>query len=78
MDKGLVDLKECRVEASPALICLDGAGTSDGPDSAGPTGGTLVTVGVGAGSGDYWFDEEGEGGAGDWDDDPGEGGQGGN
>ncbi|TKC96468.1 hypothetical protein [Polyangium fumosum] len=69
--------EHCEVAAAPALICLDGAGASDGPDFTGPTGGTLVTVGVGAGTGDYWFGEEGAGGAGDDEAHVGEGGQGG-
>jgi len=70
--------KYCEVDAAPAPICLDGASPSDGPDYTGPTGGTLVTVGVGAGTGDYWFDEEeGAGGAGGSEDDPGEGEHGG-
>ena len=77
VDKQNVDLTRCQVEASPTLICLDGAGTSDGPDYTGPTGRTLVTVGVGAGTGDSWVDEEGAGGSGDWDGHPGEGGHGG-
>ncbi|MDC0741266.1 hypothetical protein [Polyangium mundeleinium] len=70
---------KCEFDAAPALICLDGAGSSNGPDYTGPTGGTLVTVGVGAGTGDYWFDEdeEGAGGEGGFDAHPGEGGHGG-
>ncbi|UQA60211.1 hypothetical protein [Polyangium aurulentum] len=49
-----------------------------GPDVSGPTGGTLVTVGVGAGTGDYYFQGEGgAGGAGGRGEEPGEGGQGG-
>ncbi|MDC3984756.1 hypothetical protein [Polyangium jinanense] len=69
---------KCEFEAAPALICLDGAGTSNGPDYTGPTGGTLVTIGVGVGTGDYWFDEEeGAGGEGGFDAHPGEGGHGG-
>ncbi len=61
------------------MICLDVAGGPDGsgPGAAGPTGGTLVTVGVGAGSGDYYLEEGGEDGAGGFDADPGDGGQGG-
>jgi hypothetical protein len=58
--------QRCKVEVSPAPICLDAAGAPDGsgPDVSGPTGGTLVTVGVGAGTGDYWISEDGVGGAG--------------
>lgn len=67
----------CKFEASPALICLDAPSPSNGPDFTSSTGGTLVTVGVGAGSGDYWFDEQGAGGAGSAGADPGAGGQGG-
>ncbi|MDC0741265.1 hypothetical protein [Polyangium mundeleinium] len=52
----------CKGEASPERICLDAPGSSNGPDFTGSTGGTFVTVGVGAGSGDYWFHEQGAGG----------------
>ncbi|MDI1478570.1 hypothetical protein QHF84_18275 [Polyangium sp. y55x31] len=68
---------DCKLEASPELICLDAPSPSNGPDFTGSTGGTFVTVGVGAGSGDYWFDEQGAGGAGSVWADPGAGGQGG-
>jgi len=78
--------KHCDIEVSPAMICLDAAGTPDGsgPDVSGTTGGTLVTVGVG--TGDYYFEGEGAGGAGgtggaggagERGEEPGEGGQGG-
>lgn len=74
------DERHCEVEVSPAALCLDAAGMPDGsgPDVSGPTGGTLVTVGVGAGTGDYYFQGEGgAGGAGGRGEEPGEGGQGG-
>jgi len=74
------DGMHCDVEVSPAMLCLDAAGTPDGsgPDVSGPTGGTLVTVGVGAGTGDYYFQGEGgAGGAGGGGEESGEGGQGG-
>jgi hypothetical protein len=63
----------CDVETSPELICLDAKVMPDGsgPDVSGPTGGTLVTVGVG--SGDYYFQSEGDGGAGGFSAEPGEG-----
>jgi len=56
-----MDLSVCgrwEIQVSPEVICLDGSGPLDGstPDVGGPTGGTLVTVGVG--SGDYYFHEE--------------------
>ncbi len=72
----LVD-RQCKVEASPERICLDVPGTSNGPDFTGSTGGTFVTVGVGAGSGDYGSHEQGAGGAGSAGADPGDQGQGG-
>jgi hypothetical protein len=73
------DSKHCDIEVSPTPICLDASGAPDGsgPDVSGPTGGTLVTVGVGAGSGDYYFQAEGEGGAGGYQAEPGAGGEGG-
>jgi hypothetical protein len=74
------DDRHCDVEVSPAALCLDAAGMPDGsgPDVGGPTGGTLVTVGVGAGTGDYYFQGEGgAGGAGGCGEESGEGGQGG-
>jgi hypothetical protein len=68
--------QHCEFDASPAVICLDGQGAPDGsgPDVGSPTGGTLVTVGVGGG--DYYLQSEGEGGAGGFGSE-GEGGAGG-
>jgi hypothetical protein len=76
---------------SPTMICLDADGglSGAGPDFTGPTGGTLVTVGVGAGvgTGDYYLQDDGAGGMGGaggaggeggFSEAPGEGGQGGN
>lgn len=62
----LVDLPEqCHYEASPEPICLDVKGGSpNGPDYTGPTGGTLVTIGVGASSGDYYLSGDGTAGGG--------------
>ncbi|MRG96975.1 hypothetical protein [Polyangium spumosum] len=71
---------DCKIEVSPAIICLDADGGSGGPGGPSPSGGTLVTVGVGAGSGDYWFDDDGAdgiGGEGGVSEAPGEGGVGG-
>lgn len=48
----------CKAEASPELICLDANGAAGGPS---PTGDTIVTVGAGAGSGDFHLGTE-EGG----------------
>jgi len=58
--------RDCTFEVFPTMICLDAAGRPDGsgPDVTGPTGGTLVTVGVGAGSGDFPLSGDGAGGAG--------------
>jgi hypothetical protein len=67
-----------KIDASPELICLDAAG-GPGPGVSDATGGTIVTVG--AGSGDYHFNDEaledGSGGAGGISRGPGEEGQGG-
>jgi hypothetical protein len=54
----------CDYEASPEPICLDASYGPDGsgPDVGSPTGGTIVTVGVG--SGDYYLEPEGVGGEG--------------
>jgi hypothetical protein len=54
----------CQVDASPALMCLDANGAAGGPS---PTGDIIVTVGAGAGSGDFPFaddDAAGTGGTG--------------
>jgi hypothetical protein len=61
---GQYSQQHCELEVAPEVICLDAQGAPDGsgPDVGGPTGGTLVTVGVG--SGDYYLQPEGEGGAG--------------
>ncbi len=56
--------RKCTIEVSPEIICLDADGGS-GQAGPAPTGGTLVTVGVGAGSGDSWYngyETEGRGG----------------
>ena len=71
-----------KISVSPTMICLDASGAPDGsgPDVTGSTGGTLVTVGVCAGTGDYWISEDGAGGAGGaggFSAEPGEEGQGG-
>ncbi|MDI1432916.1 hypothetical protein [Polyangium sorediatum] len=68
--------KECTVEAFPEIICLDVDGGSGAPGPI-PTGGTLVTVGVGAGSGDSWITEQGAGGAGGSSEEAGQAGHGG-
>jgi hypothetical protein len=54
----------CHAEASPERMCLDAGGGPGGPrpDVTGPTGGTIVTVGVG--SGDFITSPDGTGGAG--------------
>jgi len=76
----------CHFEAAPEPICLDVASTGGGPDYTGPTGGTLITVGVG--SGDYYRNSDGTAGGGGLNDgtagggglggEAGAGGQGGN
>ena len=65
-NKNICDLGTIHIK--PTLICLDAAGmpTGSGPNVTGTSGGTIVTVGVGAGTGDYYFNgaEEGTGGFG--------------
>ena len=57
-------LPECKEEELTfERECLDGKGTYGGPVS-GPSGGTIVTVGVGASSGDFPKIESGGGGEG--------------
>jgi hypothetical protein len=66
---------DCAIEVAPEIICLDIAGGTGapGPDYSGPTGGGLVTVGVG--SGDFLL--YGDGGMGGYGGASGEGGEGG-